>query len=210
LNQPIRVFIADEQQLCREGLRTILSLHPEFAVVGESGTIEEALVKMDLQPWDVSIVCLHISQDRGFEMIRALHAKHPDRPILGMGRFPEVEVAQRAVKTGATGYLSKGASGDEFLRAMRAVAAGKRFPALESPGPDAVHRSGSSPHELLSDRELQVLGRLASGLSVTAIAEVMGASVKTVSTYRSRILQKTGLTSTGQLIRYALDHELHN
>lgn len=210
MDRQVAVFIADEQALCRAGLRASLSAHPDFLVVGEAGTIDEAFVKIDLQPWNVAIVCLHLSQDRGPELIRALRAKHPGRSILAIGRFPAVEVAQRAVKAGANGYLSKGASAGELVRVVRTVAAGQQVPALEAAGSAAIHRAGSSPHELLSDRELQVLTLLASGQTVTAIAEVMGASAKTVSTYRARILQKTGLKNTAQLIRYALEYQLHN
>ncbi|HTT40754.1 MAG TPA: response regulator transcription factor [Burkholderiales bacterium] len=207
----IRVLIADDHAVVRAGLKQILAATDDIHVCGEAATGPEAVTAVRTTPFDVVVLDLSMPGRSGVDLIRQLKTEQPALRVLVLSAHQEEQYAVRTLKAGASGYLTKESAPESLVAAIRKVAAGGAFISPEvaqqlalgvMPGGD------SSLHASLSDRELEVFLRLASGESVSEIAERLNLSVKTVSTHKSRILQKMNMTRDAELIRYAVEHNL--
>ena len=206
-----RVAIADDHALVRRGLVELLSETGDLDVVGEAASGDELLALVRDTRVDVAVVDMNMPGPGGLDLVKSLQAEHPALPVLVLSAHPEDQYAVRVVRAGARGYLTKESAEADLVEAIRRVAAGKRFltPALAEALLDALDAdSDAAPHTALSDREFQVLRLLASGLTVGGIADRLSLSVKTVSTYRTRLLQKMGMSNNAELTRYAIEHGL--
>ncbi|MCX7717541.1 MAG: response regulator transcription factor [Candidatus Sumerlaeaceae bacterium] len=207
----IRVLIADDHPLIRRGLRDLLEAAERMQVVAEASNAAQAMELVRRDCPDIVIMDITMPGRTGLDALRDIKREFPQLPVLMLSIHPEDQYAIRAIKAGAAGYLTKESAPEELVNAIEKVIAGGRYVSAHVAECMAEELGGHAqrqPHELLSDREFEVLCLIAQGLSVTQIAERMSLSVKTVSTYRTRILEKTGLKSTADLIRYALKHHL--
>lgn len=207
----IHVLIVDDHPVIRRGLRDILEVQSGMHVDGEASNGEEALALIQRQSWDVVLLDVTMPGRNGLEVLRDIHEQYPALPVLMLSLHPEDHYAMRALKAGASGYLTKDSTPEELVSAIQRVLQGKRYitPTLAERLANEVGAGGGrNPHELLSDREFQVLCQLGQLKTVTQIAEAMSLSVKTISTYRARILEKLGMKQTADLIRYAREHRL--
>jgi two-component system, NarL family, invasion response regulator UvrY len=207
----MRILIADDHAVFRRGLmETIGEAFPK-ATFGEAKTAFETLEHVRLHDWEIVILDISMPGKSGLDILNDLKRLRPKLPILLLSMHPEEQYARRALKAGASGYLTKESVPDELKLAVRKIAAGGRYVSANLAERLAYDlRSGveAPVHELLSDREFQVLRMIASGKTVKQIADDLRLSVKTVSTYRARVLEKTGLQTTAELIRYALQAQL--
>ena len=212
MNRPkaIRIFIADDHPIVRQGLRRIVEADPGLMISGEAGDAAALFAGLDATATD--LVLLDVSMPGGpfLETLRDLRARHPTVRVLVLSVHPEDQWAVRALKAGASGYLTKDHSPDQLLEAIRRVYRGGKYvsPTLAERLATQLDGAQRAPHELLSDREFEVMRRLGSGLTVSQIAEELSLSAKTVSTYRSRILEKMAVTTNGDLVRYAARYGL--
>lgn len=207
----IRVLIADDHPVVRSGLRQMFEPYADIVIAGEARTSAETIAMVGEHPYDVIILDLGLPDAGGMEALRAIKARTPDLPVLILSVHPEDELAIRMLRLGADGYITKGAGADVLVPALRKVARGGRFVSetineklLQSVG----RRHTEQPHESLSDREYQVLRLLAQGSTMSEIARQLTLSVKTVSTYRARLIEKLGVRTTAELIRYAIERKL--
>jgi len=207
----IRVLLADDHSLLRNGLKRLFSETVDIVVVAEAVDGPDALEKMRHGGWDVALLDVSMPGMNGLEVLRRIMANNASHRVLMLSMYPEDEYAIRAMRAGASAYLTKDSPTDLLMTVIRRLANGGKYvsPALAeqllfNPEPSA----GVSPHSTLSDRELHVLKLIVTGVSLTAIAEELSLSVKTVSTYRSRIMEKMNMQNNAQLIRYATEHEL--
>jgi two-component system, NarL family, invasion response regulator UvrY len=205
----MRVLVADAHPVVRAGLRAILSRECHITALGEAHTGAELRLLVAQKPWDVVVLDLSLSDGHGLGVVKVIKRERPRLPILILGAHPEEEFAVRALRAGAAGYISKTAPAEELVHAVQRLAQGRRYmsPAAADGLIEALgNRVGSdhAPHERLSDREYQVLCLLGSGKSVGQIAEQLTRSVKTISTYRARILAKMEMQSSAQLVHYVL------
>ncbi|HEV8629614.1 MAG TPA: response regulator transcription factor [Thermoanaerobaculia bacterium] len=206
----IHLLIADDHPVVRRGLRQILDEEPDMQVAAEAGDAEEILARLRGDGCDLLVLDLSLPGALGIGLLQELHATWPQLPILVLSIHPEEHYALRCLKAGARGYLHKQAAADELVGAIRAVNGGRRYlsATLAETLLHAADAGKRAPHEELSTREYQVLTGLAGGSSVTEIAGAMGLSVKTVSTYRARMLDKLGVGTNAEATRYALEHGL--
>ncbi len=206
-----KCLIADDHEVVRSGLARMLALEYPHTVFGGAADSQATLALVQNEPWDLLILDLNLPGRGGLEVLQQVKAVTPRLPVVVFSMHPEEQYGPRALRAGASGFLSKEASSDQILAAVRMVLSGRKYvsPALsEELASRLASPQSDSPEELLSDRELQVLRLLAEGHSVGNIAERLALSVKTVSTYRARILEKLRLKSTADLVRYALDQRL--
>ncbi|HEX9733460.1 MAG TPA: response regulator transcription factor [Thermoanaerobaculia bacterium] len=207
----IRVFIADDHTMFREGLRRVLEDQPQIEVVGEAATGPETLSGARETRPDVVLLDLEMPGRGGFAVAEELKSANPALRVLVLTSYRDDEYAIRSLKAGAEGFLTKDRAAAEVVKAVRAVYAGGHYlpPELASSLAFRLGRDEDRPaHEVLSDREFQVLRLIAAGKSTSDIAKQLNLSVKTVSTYRSRIREKMNLDSTAAIVRYALKHGL--
>ena len=206
----IRVAIADDHALVRRGLADLLSDTPDLDITGEAGSGDETLALLRRQPVDVLVLDLNMPAPSGLDLIKSIRAEFEHLPVLVLSAHPEDQYAVRVVRAGAAGYLTKEAAESDLVAAVRRVAEGQRYltPVLAEALLDALDTDGAAPHTVLSDREYQVLRLIASGKPVGAVAEELSLSVKTVSTYRTRLLKKMGMANNAELTRYALEQGL--
>lgn len=207
----IRVLIADDHAVVRQGLKQILGDTPTMLVAGEATNGQEVLAKVRAETWDVVVLDISMPDRNGLDVLKELKAERPKLPVLMLSMYPEDQYAMRALKAGASGYLAKDSAADELVRAIQRVVAGGRYvsPHLaEKLAFEIGADSSKLPHETLSDREFQVLRLIAAGKSAKDIAAELSLSVKTVSTYRARLLEKMGLGSNAELIHYAIQNHL--
>ena len=208
---PVKVLIADDHPVVRDGLKTMLSSDPEVSVVGEARDGDEALELMRSVDWDVAVLDYSMPGKGGVDVLAQVKHDYPERPVLILSIYPEDPHGMRALKAGAAGYITKESAGDELTSAVKKVMSGGRYvsPALaEKLAARLTPDQDRPPHERLSDREYRVMWLLASGRSLQQIAEEMHLSPSTVSTYRGRILKKLGLSSNVELVHYAMKHRL--
>lgn len=201
----IRVLIADDHAVVRQGLKQIVSSHPDISIVAEAASGAEALEYVRASPPDVVILDITMENGNGIDTLKQIRKDLPRLPVLILSMHPEREYGLRAIRAGASGYLSKSSAPDELVTAIHRLALGRKYISLalaEQLAGDYDVTVGA-PHDRLSPREFEVFGLLVAGRSVTEIAGALSLSVKTVSTHRSRILQKLGLRNTAELIRYA-------
>ena len=205
----IRILLADDHAIVRNGLKQIFAGYPDLQVVGEACNGAEILALVRNTPFNVLLLDMTMPGVSGADLIRRLRAGHPAMQILVLSMHNEAPVVSRALKAGAAGYVTKDSDQEILVTAIRKVAAGSKFidPALV----DAMVFEGSSegaPHEVLTDRELQVLQMLASGLSLASIAESLHLSAKTISAHKAHLMQKLGIDNNADLMRYAIKHGL--
>ncbi len=207
----MRILIADDHAVFRRGLAETLGEAFSRVTFGEAKTAQETLEHVRRQDWDVVILDISMPGKSGLDILDDLHRLRPKLPVLLLSMHPEGQYARRALKSGAAGYLTKESVPEELKEAVRRVRAGGRYVSAtlaENLAFDLRRAADTPVHELLSDREFQVLRMIASGRTVKEIADEIALSVKTISTYRARILLKTGMKTTADLIRYALQTHL--
>jgi DNA-binding NarL/FixJ family response regulator len=207
----MRVLIADDHAVFRRGLKETISEAFPKVTFGEAKSALETLEDVRLQNWDIVILDISMPGKSGLDILSDLKRLRPKVPILLLSMHPEEQYARRALKAGASGYLTKESVPEELQRAVRRIVAGGRYVSAtlaEKLAADLRNGVDVPVHELLSDREFQVLRMIASGKTVKQIADEIALSVKTVSTYRARILEKTGMRTTAELIRYAFQAQL--
>jgi len=207
----MRVLIVDDHALFRRGLRETLAESFAKVTFGEARTAQETLEFVRRQDWDVVILDISLPGKSGLDTLDDLKRLRPKLPVLFLSMHPEEQFARRALKSGAAGYLTKESVPEELKEAVSRATRGGRYVSrtlAEKLAMDLREGADAPLHELLSDREFQVLRMIASGKSVKEIADEIALSVKTVSTYRARILEKTGMKTNADLIRYALQAQL--
>ena len=202
----IRVLLADDHSIVRDGLRRILSATTDIEVAGEAATGDEALAMVKANEYDVAMLDMSMPGLSGLDLIKRIKIERPKLRLLVLSMHAEEQYAARVLKAGASGYLNKDSASEQLLGAIRKIATG----GVHIPEGAAATLLGSTkaPHEVLSDREFEVLRLLVEGLSPTEIGERLHLSVKTVSTHKTRILEKLKVGSTAELVRYALEHKL--
>ncbi|MBI3072592.1 MAG: response regulator transcription factor [Deltaproteobacteria bacterium] len=207
----MRILLADDHAIVRAGLARILSLELGDVSIGEAASGAELCEKVNAAIWDLLILDISLAGENSLDRLPALKAEHPSLPVIVLSMYGERQFVVRALSAGASGYLTKEQAPDELIRAIRAVTAGRRYLgeslAAELADHLAMDRTGD-PHKSLSARELEVFLLLAAAKSVSDIAERLHLSVKTVSTYRTRILEKMALASNAELIKYAVRNHL--
>ncbi len=207
----LRVLIADDHTVVRRGLKQILLEGFPSAMVEEVGDAEELIKKIIQAEWDLVISDLSMPGRSGLEALQQIRQMNPKLPVLILSIHPEEQYALRVLRAGAAGYLSKDMAPDELVIAVQKVLLGKKYiteTIAEKLASVLDHDSDKAPHEILSDREFSVLKLLASGKSVSEIAESMFLSVTTVSTYRTRIMNKMNMKNNADLTLYAIEHKL--
>jgi len=210
LRRPLRILIADDHPIVRAGLRQVLT-DAGAADVGEAATPQQALDLSRACQWDVVILDLGLPGRGGLEVLRELKADHPKRPILILSMHAEEQYAIRTLRAGASGYLTKETVSDKLLEALEKIVGGGRYisPSLAEYLAETLDVDTSQPpHALLSNREFEVMRLIASGKAVGEIAGLLSLSVKTVSGYRARILEKTGFKNNAELMKYAMRNQL--
>jgi DNA-binding NarL/FixJ family response regulator len=207
----IHVLIADDHAVVRAGLKQILSATADVQVAAEAASGTEALAAARAQRFDVIVLDMSMPGRSGLDLIRQIKDDQPQARILVLSMHQEEQYAVRALKAGASGYLNKDSAPELLVGAIRKIASGGAFisPNIAEQLAHGVIRSQDQPlHTLLSDREFEVFQRLVAGQSVSSIADQLNVSVKTISTHKTRIMQKMGMQSATELIRYALEHGL--
>ncbi len=207
----IRVLLADDHAIVRAGLKEILADTGDIAVAGEATNGQEVMERVRGQDYDVAVLDMSMPGRSGIELIKQVKDEKPRLRILILTMHSEEQYAVRALKAGASGFLTKEAAADQLVAAIRKIAGGGAYVSPETAERlvlDAAPRAEAALHTLLSDREFQVLQMIAGGKTVGEIAKKLSLSVKTVSTHKTRILQKMGLANQAELIRYALEHRL--
>lgn len=206
----IRILIADDHAIVRGGLRQIIATTSDIVVTAEAAQGAEVVDKLRTCSVDLLLLDMTMPGISGVDLIRRVRAEQPALPVLVLSIHDEAQVASRALRAGATGYLTKDSDPDVLLAAIRKLAEGGRFidPKLVDAMVFDTHRGDMPPHEVLSDREFQVLQMLASGKSINEIADTCSLSAKTISTHKMRLMQKLGLSNNAEVIRYAIRHGL--
>ena len=202
-----RVLICDDHSIVRDGLKRILAATTDLQVADEAADGDRALALVKANDYDVVMLDMSMPGLSGIDLIKRLKLEKPKLRILVLSMHGESQYAARALKSGAAGYLSKDSPAEALLGALRKVAAGGVHIG-EAAAASLLQAGEKPPHEALSDREFEVLRLLVEGLGPTDIGERLHLSVKTVSTHKTRILEKLGLKSTADLVRYALEHRL--
>ncbi|PKO83605.1 MAG: DNA-binding response regulator [Betaproteobacteria bacterium HGW-Betaproteobacteria-11] len=211
MDDKIHVLIADDHAIVRQGLRQILSETEDLVVAGEADDGTEALQLARQQAWNVFLLDVSMPNRNGIDTLKQLKKEFPRLPVLILSMHPEEQYAVRALKAGASGYLTKQSAPEQLVTAIRQVAGGRKYvsPAVAQQLVAALSKdSDKLPHERITDREYQVLVMIAAGNSLGQIAEKLNLGVATVSTYRARLLEKMALKSTAELIRYGLENGL--
>ena len=207
----IRVLLADDHAIVRAGLKEILADTGDITVAGEATNGQEVMERVRGQDFDVAVLDMSMPGRSGIELIKQVKDEKPKLRILILTMHSEQQYAVRALKAGASGFLTKEAAADQLVAAIRKIAGGGAYVSPETAERlvlDAAPRAEAAPHTLLSDREFQVLQMIAGGKTVGEIAKKLSLSAKTVSTHKTRILHKMGLANQAELIRYALEHKL--
>jgi DNA-binding NarL/FixJ family response regulator len=203
----IRILIADDHSIVRDGLKRILAATPDLLVAGEAASGDEALALVKANEYDLAMLDMSMPGLSGIDLIKRLRLEKPKLKILVLSMHGESQYAARALKAGAQGYLNKDSASEALLGALRKIAGGGVH-ITEAAAATLLQSSMKPAHEALSDREFEVMRFLVEGLGPTEIGERLHLSVKTVSTHKTRILEKLGLKSTAELVRYAMEHRL--
>jgi two-component system invasion response regulator UvrY len=203
----IRVLIADDHEIVRDGLKRILAATTDLQVAGEAADGDQALALVKANDYDVALLDMSMPGLSGIDLIKRLKIEKAKLRLLVLSMHGEQQYAARALKAGASGYLNKDSAAELLVSAIRKIAAGGVHIG-EAAAASLLQSNAKLPHEALSDREFEVLRLLVEGLGPTEIAERLHLSVKTVSTHKTRILEKLNVGSTAELVRYALEHRL--
>lgn len=206
----IKLIIADDHAIVRHGLKQILALAPDITVAGEAGCGEDLLGALAQTTCDLLLLDINMPGLAGLELIKRMRTEHPDIPILVLSMHVEGQIASCALKAGAAGYLTKDSEMEILVDAIRKVASGGKFidTALVETLVFDHDPESRAPHESLSERELQVFLMLASGRTISEIANDLYLSIKTVSTYKFRLMRKMNIQTQTDLVRYAIRHQL--
>jgi len=205
----VRVLIADDHPIVRRGLKQIVADQPDMTVT-EAGDGPEALRLADKGGFDVVLLDINMPGISGLDVLSQIRSRQPNLPVLVLSAHSEAEFAVRILKAGASGYLNKELAPEELVKAIRRVIGGKKYvsPAVAELLADSLGKDENEPHASLSDREYQVMLLIAAGKTVSEIAEEIALSVKTVSTYRARILEKMNLKNNAELMRYVIENKV--
>jgi DNA-binding NarL/FixJ family response regulator len=206
-----KVLIADDHPIFRRGLKDILEAQPDVELVGEAETGHKALEMARKQRWDVLVLDIAMPGIGGIEILGTLQHEQPKLPILILSAHPENQYAVRVLRAGAAGYMTKETAPQELIRGLRKVLQGGKYISetmAEKLAVDLGVKSERKPHDLLSDREYEIMRMIASGKPLGKIASKLALSPRTVSTYRSRVLEKMQMKTNADLIRYALQNKL--
>lgn len=211
MGKMIRILIADDHTIVREGLKQILAETPDMIVADEARNGQEVLNKVWKNEYDVVLLDISMPGRSGLDVLKQLKGERPKLPILILSMYSEEQYAMRALRAGASGYMTKESAPDELIEAIRKVSQGRKYvsPSLaEKLAISLEVGEEKPPHEMLSDREYQVMCMIASGKTIKEIAEEISLSVKTISTYRSRILEKLSLKTNAAITHYAVQNRL--
>jgi len=206
-----RVLIADDHSILRRGLIEILMRELKGAVCGEAENAEQVLSRVQSHNWDLVILDVSMPGRSGIDILADLKRLRPKLPVLVLSMHPEDQYGKRVLRAGASGYLNKDSAPEELIRAISKVLAGGRYVSAalaEKLALELLQDQGQPLHETLSNRELEVLRMIGSGKTVSQIAEELHLSVTTISTYRARILEKMNMTTSAELMHYALSNQL--
>ncbi len=207
----MNILIVDDHAIVRLGLAQLIQEAYPYARVEEAATGKDALALLDRVCWDLAVLDINLPDQSGIELLKTVKARRASLPVMMLSLHPEEQYALRALKAGAAAYLTKERAPEELAFAIKQVLAGRKFitaTLAERLAAMAFSHETQLPHERLSDREFHVLCAIGRGKTVSAIAEDLSLSVKTVSTYRTRLLDKLQMQNTTDLIRYTLDHAL--
>lgn len=205
----IEVLVVDDHNIFRSGLKRLLSDESDIRVADEARNSNEALAKIRAHHFDVIMLDINLDGRSGLELLESVRAEFPRLPVLMLSMYPEEQYAMVALKAGASGYVSKDVESEELVQAVRQVASGERYLTARATQKLLLHPESNDdrpPHQKLSVREHEIMLMIVKGVPLTDIGEKMFISVKTVSTYRTRILQKLGLASNAELVLYAVRH----
>jgi two-component system, NarL family, invasion response regulator UvrY len=205
----IRVLIADDHPIVRSGLKQIVSGEADMSVT-EAGDGAEALGLIDAGDFNMVLLDLSMPGMSGLEVLSQIRTRRPQLPVLVLSAYPEAEFAVRIIKAGASGYLNKHLAPEELVTAIRRVMSGRKYigPEVAELIADSLGKDGDGTHAALSDREFQVMLLIGAGKTVSEIADEIALSVKTVSTYRTRILEKMNLKNNAELMRYVVENKI--
>ena len=207
----MRILVCDDHPIVRRGLREILEQAGAPVTVGEAASAAEGLALARKQSWDTVVLDITMPGRSGLELLKELKSERPNVPVLVLSVHPAEQYAVRVLRAGASGYLTKESAPEELLTAIRHIVRGGRYisPSVGETLADDLGRPAEQlPHHGLSDREFEIMRLLASGKRVSEIAEQLHLSLKTVSTYRARVLRKLNLRTTAEIMRYAIKHDL--
>jgi two-component system invasion response regulator UvrY len=208
--ETIKIIVADDHAIVRKGFQQIVATRPGWQVAAEASNADELLCALRGDTFDVLVLDVSLGNRSGIELLAQARAEFPSLPVLMLSMHPEEQYAVRCLRAGANGYIQKDSAPEEILDAIGRVAAGGKYitPALASRLADEMVRGTDHPHARLSGREFEVFRLIALGRTPTDIAVSLNLSVKTVSTYRTRILEKTGFRSNADIILYAIRNSL--
>jgi DNA-binding NarL/FixJ family response regulator len=206
-----RILIVDDHEVFRDGVKRLFDKQPEPATFGEASTVQEALRLAGKQDWDVVVLDISLGDRSGLEVLKEVKQLRARLPVLILSMHSEEQFARRALKAGASGYITKDSPRAELVNAVNKVLSGGKYISAtlaEKLVVDLGKPTDLAPHEVLSDREFEVMRLIASGKTVTEIADVLSLSDSTISTYRARILEKTGMRTNAELTHYAIQNKL--
>jgi two-component system invasion response regulator UvrY len=207
----IKILVADDHAVVREGLKQILSETPDMVVAAEASSAQEVLNKVWENNYDVVLLDISMPGRGGLDVLKELKDEKPKLPVLILSIYPEEQYAMRALKAGASGYLTKESAPDELIAAIKKISQGRKYVSASLAEKLAFEMeigTEKPPHEMLSDREYQVMCMIAEGKTVKEVAGELSLSVKTISTYRSRILEKMRMKNNAELTHYAIKNHL--
>jgi two-component system, NarL family, invasion response regulator UvrY len=207
----IRILIADDHEIVRAGFAQFIEDQDDMEIAAEASTGDEVIALIRKETFDVVLLDISMPHKNGIDCLRVVRQIDEALPVLVLSGFPEEHYAVNMLRSGANGYIAKNAPPEELLKAIRVVARGKRYlseTAAELVSAELAHPTERKLHEMLSAREFQIFRKLAAGQSPTAIGDELHLSVKTVSTYRARVLEKMGLKTNADLTYYAIKHAL--
>ena len=207
----MKILIVDDHAVMLQGLKRILGEEFQGVTFGEAHQYQQALDLLRQERWNVVILDIDLPGRSGLDVLKQIRAEHLSSPIIVFSMYPEEQFAIRTLKAGASGYVAKDSASEQLVEAIHKVIGGGKYVSAtlaERLADDLGRERLRVPHEILSDREFEVMRMMAAGKGTSAIAELLCLSVKTVSTYRTRILEKLQFETTSQLIRYAIEHGL--
>lgn len=207
----ITVLVADDHTLLREGLKQILASTPDIVVADEAGDGKEVLKKAGEKDYDVILLDIAMPGRNGIDICKQLKSMKPHLNILMLSMYPEEQFALRSLRAGAAGYLTKKSVSTELITAIRKVSGGGRYISTslaDALASDLTDRTSRPVHEILSDREYEIMGMIATGKTITEIARELSLSINTISTYRARLLKKMNLRTNAELTYYAFHNRL--
>lgn len=207
----LKIMLVDDHAVVRQGLKQILVEAFNDGIFGEAQNAAEALSLVRQQPWDIIVLDLTLPGESGLDVLKQIRHDYPQLPVLILSMHPENQYAVRTIKAGAAGYLTKESAPEELVQAIRKIQSGGKYISDSVAEKLAIHvvaDDDKPPHERLSDREYQIMCMIASGKEVKQIADELSLSVKTVSTYRTRLLEKMNMQTNAELTYYAISNQL--